>query len=73
MRRLKRKKTLPKMTGKQKMKHRNMTLRFTSITGMMRNINKLRRTPELKKRKLRNQNQKITKRKELKRMKRFLW
>ena len=73
MRRLKRKKMLPKMTGKQKMKHRNMTLRFTSITGMMRNINKLRRTPELKKRKLRNQNQKITKRKELKRMKRFLW
>ena len=64
---------LPKMTRKQKMKHRNKTLRFTSITGMMRNINKLRRTPELKKRKLQNQNQKITKRKELKRMKRFLW
>ena len=59
------------MTGKQKMKHRNATLRFTSITGMMRNIGKLRRAPELKKRKL--QNQKITMRKKLKRMKRSLW
>ena len=37
------------MTGKQKMKHRNMTLRFTSITGMMRNMGKLSRAPELKK------------------------
>ena len=64
MRRLKRKKTLPKMTGKQKMKHRNMTLRFTSITGMMRNMSKIRRTPELKKRKM--QNQKITMRKKFK-------
>ena len=70
MGRLKRKKTLPKMTRKQKMRHRNVTLRFTSIAGMMRNMNKLRRTPELKKRKL--QNQKITKRKKLKRMKRYL-
>ena len=69
--RLKRKKMLLKMTGKQKMKHRNATLRFTSITGMMRNMSKLRRTPELKKRKL--QNQKITMRKKLKRMKRSLW
>ena len=67
----KRTKTLPKMTVKQEMKHRNVTLRFTSITGMMRNISKLRRTPELKKRKL--QNQKITMSKKLKRMKRSLW
>ena len=71
MGRLKRKKTLLKITGNQKMKHRNVTLRFTSITGMMRIMSKLRRTPELKKRKL--QNQKITMRKKLKRMKRSLW
>ena len=49
MGRLKRKKTLPKMTGKERMKHRNVTLRLTSITGMMKNMNKLRRTLELKK------------------------
>ena len=55
MGRLKRKKTLFAMTGKQKMKHRNVTLRFTSITGMMWNMSKLRRTPEPKKRKLQNQ------------------
>ena len=69
--RLKRKKTLPKMTGKQKMRRKNVTLRFMSITGMMRNMDKLRGTLELKKRKL--QNQKITKRKKLKRMKKSLW
>ena len=46
MGRLKRKKTLLKLTGKQKMKQGNVILRFTSITGMMRNMNKLRRTPE---------------------------
>ena len=56
------------MTGKQKMKRRNVTLKFSSITGMMKNINKTRRTMKLKKRKM--QNQKITKRKKLKRMKR---
>ena len=59
------------MTGKERMKHRNVTLRFTSITGMMKNMSKLRRAPGLKKRKL--QNQKITMRKKLKRMKRSLW
>ena len=37
------------MTGKERMKHKNVTLRFTSITGMMKNMNKLRRTLELKK------------------------
>ena len=67
----KRKKTLPKMTVKQEMKHRNVTLRFTSITGMMRNMNnKLRRTLKLK---TKLQNLKIKKRKKLKRMKRSLW
>ena len=70
MGRLKRKKMLPKMTGKQKMKHGNVTLRFASITGMMRSINKLRRTLKLKIKKL--QNQKITNRKKLKKMKRSL-
>ena len=35
MGRLKRKKTLPRMTGKQKFKHRNVTLKFMSITRMM--------------------------------------
>ena len=65
-----RKKTLPKMTGKQTMKHRNVTIKFTSITGMMRNMSKLRRSPELKKRKLLNQ--KITMRKKLNRTKRSL-
>ena len=35
-----RKKTLPKMTRKQKMKQRNVALRFTSTTGMMGNMNK---------------------------------
>ena len=53
--RLKRKKTFPKMTGKQKMRHKNVTLRFMSIRGMMRNMHKLRGTLELKKRKLQNQ------------------
>ena len=47
-------KALPKMTGKQKMKHRNVTLIFMSITGSMRNMNKLRRTLEREKRKLQN-------------------
>ena len=59
------------MTGKQKMKQRNVTLRFTSITGLMRNMSKLRRTPQLKKRKW--QNHKITMRKKMERMKRSLW
>ena len=59
------------MTGKQKMKHRNVILRFMSITGAMRNMIKLRRTLEMKKRKL--QNQKITKMKKLKRNKISLW
>ena len=45
----KRKKTLPKMTVKQKLKHRNVTLKFTSIAGLMRNMNKTRRTLKLKK------------------------
>ena len=67
MERLK-KKTLPKMTGKQKMKHRNVTSKFMSIPGMMRNMNKTRRTLKLKKRKM--QNQKITQKKKLKRTKR---
>ena len=67
MERPKRKKTLPKMTGKQKMKHRDVTLKFLSITGIMRNIKKTRRTMKLKKRKM--QNQKITKRKKLKKTK----
>ena len=49
------------MTGKHKMKHRSVALRFTSITGTMKNMNKLRRTPE------------ITKKKILKRLKRSLW
>ena len=53
------------------MKHRNVTLRFTNITGMMKNMNKLSRTLELNKRKL--QNQETTKRKKLKRMKKSLW
>ena len=64
MGRFKRKKTLPNMTGKQKIKDRNVTLRFTSITGMMRTLG-------LRKRKM--QSQKITKRKKLNRMKRSLW
>ena len=59
------------MTGKQKMKHRNATLRFTNITGIMKNMNKLSRTMELNMRKL--QNQETTKRKKLKRMKKSLW
>ena len=56
------------MTGKPKMKHRNVTLKFMSITGMMRNMNKTRRTMKLKKRK--KQNQKIIMKKKLKRSKR---
>ena len=63
MERLKRKKTLLKMTGKQKIKHRSMTLSFMSITGMMRNIKKLRRTLELKNKEL--ENQKIIKQEEI--------
>ena len=39
-----------------------MTLSFMSITGMMRNIKKLRRTLELKNKEL--ENQKITKQEE---------
>ena len=69
MGRLKKKKTLSKMTGKQKTKHRNVTLKFITITEMMRNMNKIRRTLKLKKRKM--ENQKITKRKKLKRIKRL--
>ena len=68
MGRLKRKKPLPKMTGKQKKKHRNVTLKLMRITGMMTSMNKPRRTLKSKKRKM--QNQKITKRKKLKRTKR---
>ena len=71
----KRTKTLLKMTEKQKMKHRNVTLKFMTITGMMGNMTKIRKTLELKKRKM--QNQKIIKKtiqtkegKILKRMKR---
>ena len=71
----KRKKTLPKMKGKQKIKHRNETLKFMSIIGMMRNRNKTRRKLKLRMRK--RQNQKIIKktiqteeRKKFKRMKR---
>ena len=56
------------MTGKPKMKHRNVTLKLMSITGMMRKMNKTRRTMKLKKRK--KQNQKIIMRKKLKRSKR---
>ena len=45
---------------KQKMKHRNVTLTFMSITkGIMRSMNKTRMTLKLKKRKM--QNHKITK------------
>ena len=61
-RRPKRKESLPKITGKQKMKHRNVTLRFMSITEMMRNMNKSR-TLELKEKKI--ENQKIRRRKKL--------
>ena len=68
MGRLKRKRT-SKMTGKQKMKQRNVTLKFITITEMKRNMNKIRRTLKLKKRKM--ENQKITKRKKLKRIKRL--
>ena len=55
--RLKRKKTLPRMTGKQKMKHRNVTLKL-SIKGMMRNMTKARRILKPKKRKMWNQKKK---------------
>ena len=69
MGRLKRKKTLSKLTGKHKMKHRSVALKFMSITGMMmRNMSKTRRALKSKKRKM--QNQEITKRKKLKIMKR---
>ena len=67
MGRLKRKKTVLKMTVKHKMKHRNVTSKFMSITRMMRNMDKTRRTIELEKGK--KQNQKIPKRKKLKRTK----
>ena len=64
MGRLSKKKILPRMTGKQKMKHRNVTLKFMSLTGMMMmNMRKTRRALKSKKRKI--QNQKITKRKKL--------
>ena len=58
---------IDKVTIKQKMKHRNATSKLMSISGMMRNMNKTRRTIKLKNRK--KQNQKITKRKKLKRTK----
>ena len=67
MERLKRKKILCKMTGKQKMKHSNVTSKLMSITGMMRTMNKTRRTMKLKKIKKKKHNQKITKMKKLKR------
>ena len=61
------------MTEKQKMKYRNLALKFMSKTGMMRNMYKTRRTLKLKKRKIQNQNliKKTiqTKEKKLKRMK----
>ena len=44
----KRKKTSHKMTGQQKMTHRNVTLKFMNITGMMKNMNKTRRALKLK-------------------------
>ena len=59
--RLRRKKTISKMTGKQKRKHRNVTLKFMSITGMMMNMNKTKRALKLKKKKM--QTQKKTKEK----------
>ena len=49
----KRKKTLSNMTGKQKIKHRNVTLKFMSITGMMRSMNKTQRILKLKREKCR--------------------
>lgn len=65
---------LPKMAGKQRMKHRNVTLKFTTITGMMRIITKTRRALNLKKRKIQNQKSirntiQTKERKKLKRMK----
>ena len=68
MGRLKRKKTLPKITKKQKKKHKNVTLKFMSITRMIRNMNKTRRMLKLKNRKM--QNQKISTRKKFKTTKR---
>ena len=53
------------------MKHRNMTSKFMSITEMVRNMNKARRTMKLKKRK--KQNRKMTNRKKLKRTKISKW
>ena len=64
---LKRKKTVLKMTIKQKIKHRNVTSKLMSIKTMMRNMNKTRRTMKLKKRK--KQNEEITKKGKLKRTK----
>ena len=52
MERLKRKKNLPKMTGKQKMKHRNATLRFTSITGMMMEHEQIKENSRIEKEKV---------------------
>ena len=51
----KRTKKLPKMVGKQRMKHKNVTFKFTTITGTMRNITKTMRTLNLKKKKMENQ------------------
>ena len=50
----KRKKTLPKMVAKQKTKHKNVTSTFMSITEMIKNMNKRRRTLKLKKNKTQN-------------------
>ena len=70
-----RKTTFAKKTGKQKIKHRNVTLKFMNITEMMKNMSKSGRELKLKKRI--TQNQKIIKktiqtneRKQLKRKKR---
>ena len=71
----KRKKTLTKVTEKQKTKQRNMTLKFLSITEMMMNMKKNKKDTEIEKQEM--QNQKIIKktiqikeRKKLKIMKR---
>ena len=52
----KRKKTLSNMTGKQKIKHRNVTLKFMSITGMMRSMNKTQRILKLKRENVESEN-----------------
>ena len=55
----KRKKTLTKVTEKQKTKQRNMTLKFLSITEMMMNMKKNKKDTEIEKQEM--QNQKIIK------------